>query len=463
MATATLQSLPNEVVDLIFAQDIFADEQPGKASVASYRLCCKATCEQSDPRALSIKASCARSLIGSALMGNARGGLRTLKIAWSSESTAEKHTQQCTDLVHLVVQHRAKFEKVTHLELVGCEGELMSLTGVLPCVMPELTHLKAVDCKLAGRMECMLAINRLTKLRSLECSSTGKRLEVEIPDDWDAYNRQDYMQLSIQNNDVTIEIPNALHVDALKLVDCHVYVRDFTNEMFRNTLFGARVVEIVRASFQYLLDYEIIAERETIPMESLHIENAYDFVKYLIDHPFVLRGVRSAVFHEDEDEDDDRDELCMGVLWAYAAPTLRELTLRGQYFNYDDPYMQQLSQLVSLKWYVTLGTVYRTEYGLLAENMDGMYSLQRLELVVVTSLADDVDFTGEFATWNLDDLHDFDLDDDLDLDDVEDRDFRKNILLICKAMPSLNHLTLSVCNSFGKEGVVYQTLHCGPL
>ena len=461
MATATLQSLPNEVVDLIFAQDIFADEQPGKASVASYRLCCKATCEQSDPRVLSVKASCAGSLIWSALMGNARGGLRTLKIAWSSESTPEKHTQQCTDLVHLVVQHRAKFEKVTHLELVGCKGELMSLTGVLPCVMPELTHLKAVNCKLAGRMECMLAINRLKKLRCLDCSSTGKRLDVEIPEDWDAYNRLDYMKLFIENEDVTIEIPNALHVDTLKLVDCHVYVRDFSNEMFRSTLFGARIVEIVRASFQYLFDYEIIAERETIPMESLHIENAYDFIEYLIDHPFVLRGVRSAVLIEYEDH--NRDDLCVDALWTYAAPTLRELTLRGAYFTYDDPCMQQLSQLVSLTWYVDLGIVCRGEYGFLADTLGGMSSLQRLQLVVVTCMAGIIDFTDDFAAWNILDHEDVDIDDDVDLDDVEDLDFRKNIMRICKAMPSLNHLILSVCNSYGEEYVKYQTLHCGPL
>ena len=438
-----LHDLPNEVIDLIFAHQ----DPP---SLADYRLCCKAACKQANPRAMSIKACDAGCLVRSELMAHARGGLTHLKIAWEASDLPDKHTQYCTDLVQLVVQHRTKFKNVTHLELLGCRGKLMSLTGVLPSVMPGLTHLKAVNCKYAARLECMLAINRFEHIRCLEFTGDpeGIKLSMEIPEDWHFYDRRAHMQLSIENHDIFTESSYAFYVDTLNIANCEIG-RGHTYDM----LFEARSCKFVGAfcdTNQLKSRHKI---RDTVPMESLHVEESYDIAEYIVDHPFLIRGVRTATLLGYTDT--LYDDLWLDDLWSYAAPTLQHLTLHGHYFQQIEPGMRALSELLTLTWYIKIENACSEEYGFLAATLGGMRKLQRLELVIVTYLADTVDFTQPEFT-DFDDAYE-------EFEDLEDTDFRSNIMRICKGMPSLNHLLFRVQNTFDIDDVVSQTLHDGPV
>lgn len=485
----TVVDLPNEVLDLIFAR---LDQR----STASYRLCCKAMSEHANPKDMTIKARHAKELVHSDLVAHARGGLEKLRIVWDdlpifpgmtvylSETRAKdraKDNERCIDLVQLFTQHRSVFCNVKTLILDFLPWSdrpqdymchLISLLGVLYAVMPGLTHLTATDCTYIGSLEGVLLLNMLDGLQYLELRSTAdemKRPQLHIPDEWDTRH---HMQLSISNYSIRADRPNVLYVDKLTLVDCTIESLDFhgTVPVFM-PIFDAGDIDIRRVFSDDELYGKYPRLQYSKRMEALHLEQAWDFTCFVADHPAIVEGVRTmALKHDGHFGGMDFHKVFLDDLLKHAGPTLKELTLEGgHYLSYKDAScMRCLHQLVRLTWCMPLATACRDQYAFLEESLAGMVRLQELEIVVVSGIFADMDLTQDLI-----DPEDIPLDEDSDdeMPNLQDVDFRSNILRICWSLKErsqqLQHVTLRAESAFDVTGhdvtITRQTLHDGPV
>ena len=430
-----MERLPGAPLDMIFSklkQDDFAN----------MRACCKTMMHTANSYAhtMTLDARHALDLIGSDLMRD-MDSLRILEISFHDDDNM-------LNVMQLILTHRKAFNRATTVSLTNNSDSQLKVVvfiNMLSCAMPEINHLTLFGDFDLAHQECMHALNRFHKLKSLTIDNEFRR--TTIPVDWICNFTE--LQLRCMIVAVSVFRPDWA-TDKLVISEC-----DFDMGVF--PWFNVRDLRIVRSNAPQLVSdcfnvgYHEYFSRQVV--RSIHLENSPDFLQYMLSFPQSFKGLRVLTLHNDiQDSDDDNDSdnddndndndkvMFLDPIWPILASTLTELTLSSEfgYNNHSGPNsLQALSNLVAFTWHLPLRKV--TDPGFLPDVLSGMTSLQRLNLVVVTM----IDFKDNYQQYDVNDdlLHAGHAMEHLT---SEQLDFPTIIVAACRKLKHFKHLTLKI-------------------